>query len=517
MATDGGDKFVLAIDVGTTSIRCHIYNCETVIIGEASEPVQLIYPNHDQVEICPGSLWSSTLSVCRRAIKSAKLEASDIASIGISSQRNTFTIWNKTTGEPYHNFITWKDTRSESLCNQWNASFKVGLIRLFGKVLHFVTRKKRFLAARLLRFTNQMVVMRLLWVLEQFKDVRMDAQSGEALYGTIDTFLIWKLTGGQVHVTEPSSACVSGMYDPFELKWASWAIHLFKLPSRMFPTVLDTNDHFGDTLPELFGSSIPIRASVGDQQAAMFAENCLEPGQVKVTLGTGSFVNVNTASRPHASFAGLYPVVGWKLIDETQATYLVEGSSADTGTSVEWARSIGLFDNPSESSDLAQTVPNANCYFVPAFSGLQAPYNDVYAVAGFIGIEPSTTKGHMTRAILESIGFRIKQLFDIANDELGLNIRSFKVDGGVSNNDFLCQFIADLSGKRVYRNEHREMSSLGAAVLAGLSVGMWKDKNELKSLRKGDRIFEPDVDNFIIYKESFERWKKAVERCLSSK
>lgn len=401
------------------------------------------------------------------------------------------------------------------MCHEWNQSYRISALRLVGKVMHSVTRSKRFLSASILKLRTAMVVMRLLWSLEHYADIRTDE---DAIYGTIDTFLVWKLTGGKVHATEPSNACVSGFYDPFILKWAGWAVSLFDIPPHLLPEVRETNAYFGETESSLFGGPIRIHAVAGDQQAAMFGECCFEPGDIKVTMGTGSFLNINTGTKAFSSFTGVYPVVGWKLVGSKSAVYLAETSSADTGTIIDWAKSIDLFREARESSSVASSVADSdNVFFVPAFSGLFAPYNDASAMSGLLGLTQNTRKEHMARAVLESIAYRIKQVFEIISTELSYASNKIKVDGGVASNDFVVQLVADLTNCDTTRDRHREMSSLGAAALAGLAIGYWPDQESLKKLRHPERTFTPNANHEVqsTILKNYNKWKLAVDRCLS--
>lgn len=381
-----------------------------------------------------------------------------------------------------------------------------------------------------------MVITKLLWSLQEFPEIRARVVSGESMYGTIDTWLVWKLTNGAVHATDPSNACSSGFYDPFQMKWAKWAIRyyllisyptittkmlfplsLFDLPSSILPEVRDTNGSFGVTDDKLFGREIPIRCVVGDQQAAVFGECCFDEGDVKATLGTGSFLDVNTGNSPHASFRGVYPLVGWRL-KNSDATYLAEGGSSDTGTLVLWAKTIGLYENLEKScKELETSDSSRGVYFIPAFSGLQAPFNDPTAVTSFIGLSPTTTKSDMFRAILESIGYRVKQLYDIMKEETEFELRDeLNVDGGIANNEFVVQMISDLTGAQVIRDNHREMSSRGAAFLSGLSTGFWSGLEELRKFRHHQKVFSPRMGvRTEKLHQSFVTWDKAANRCLN--
>lgn len=509
------DKYILVIDIGTTNFRCHIYNKSAQLVANSCVSIQLLYPKQGWTEINAQSLWEAFIESVKKAIQNGKLNINQISCIGISSLRGTFITWDRETGQPFHNFITWKDIRANKLCEQWNNSFRLKCLRSGAKFIHFFNRSNRFLAASLLRFTTGMVVMRLLWILENFPIIRERAVEGKAMFGTVDTYLIWRLTGGHIFATDPSNACVTGFYDPFLMCWANWAINMFNIPPSMLPIVQDTNGDYGQTLPEIFGTSIPIRAVVGDQQAAMFGECCFRVGDVKCTLGTGAFININTGSSPFASFKGLYPVVGWKLVNNEKPVYLAEGSSYDTGSAISWAQSVGLLDDPKDSSEMAISVSNDNLFFVPAFSGLQAPINDNRATAAFIGINPSTNKAQLVKAILESLCFRVKQMYEIILEEADFNLKQFRINGGVSDNDFVVQLIADLTGKEVERALNRDMSSLGTAFLAGLAIGFWKDSQEISKLRISEKVFHPRDNWNNHYKYLFSDWERAVGRCLS--
>ncbi|XP_067143455.1 putative glycerol kinase 5 [Centruroides vittatus] len=506
-------KYIAAVDIGTSTIRCHIYDKKINVVGEATLQIELTHPHRGWVEVSPDHLWLAFVKVIKNSILNGKLKPYQIACLGISSQRGTFITWEKDTGRPFHNFISWKDLRASSICKEWNNSLRMKCLRWGSHILHLLSGKKRFLAAKVLKLSTAMVVMRLYWILQNIPDVKKKAIDGQALFGTIDTWLIWKLTGGRVHATDASNACITGLFDPFQMHWAGWAINMFGIPPSLLPIIKPTSGEFGKTEKSIFGVSIPITATVGDQQASMFGECCFDVGEIKCTMGTGSFININTGSNPHASYKGLYPVVGWTIGDET--TYLAEGGTHDTGTVICWAQKLGLFDDPSESSEIATSIPDSGgVYFIPAFSGLQAPFNDNHAASAFIGLNAKTTKCHMVRAILEAIAFRIKQLYDIMEEEADFTLKNISVNGGVANNDFVIQLIADLTGRPIERSKHRDMSCLGVAFLAGLGCGIWKNKEELMRLRKKNQMFIPR-DNWENYlRETFDCWERAARRCL---
>ncbi|XP_069674370.1 glycerol kinase 5 isoform X2 [Periplaneta americana] len=476
-------KYVAALDIGTTTVRCHVLDQSTAINGSASQVIEHIYPQIGQDEIEPEELWTKVISVLQDAIRAAGVSPRHIACIGISAQRSSFVTWHKETGKPFHNFITWKDVRADSLVRQWNDS---------------VTMK---------------VTLRLVWALQNVKTLIDAAANHEAMFGTVDTWILYKLTGGRLHVTDVSNASATGFFDPFTMKWANWALRLFQIPSDMLPEVWDTAADFGCLTPDIIGHAIPIRSLVADQAASLFGSCCFEEGDVKVTLGTGTFLNVNTGCKPFASVEGLYPQVGWRFGKEI--VYVMEGASHDTGSLINWAQQIGLVSDPCESSDMAISVQDSNgLYFIPAFSGIQAPINNFQAAAGFIGIKPTTSRQHMMRAILESIAFRVVQLFHSLQKEVKSHYTSIRVDGGVSRNDFVTQTLADLTGLKVERPTSSEMSVLGAAFLAGLHAGVWLSKDELKALRQLDRVFEPRPHVCDAYSGTMMLWSQALERFL---
>lgn len=510
------NSIIASLDIGTTTVRCHIIDSTGNTIYSASDNIELYCPEPGRVEIKPDQLWEKIISVIKNAIRGAGLDVKDVRCLSISCQRATFITWNKANGKPYHNFITWQDIRADSLVHQWNRSLTMMALRGGAKCLYTFTRSKRFLAGSVLQFMNAQVTLRLLWVLQNISEVKDAVRKDELSFGTVDTWLLHKLSGGKLHLSEVSCASATGLFDPFTMKWADWAVSLFGFNLNMFPTVCDSaGDHFGCTEPDLFGSAIPIKAVMADQSASLFGSCCFEAGDIKVTIGTGSFLNVNTGKKPHASVAGLYPLVAWRVKNEL--VYMAEGLSKDAGTLVNWSQSMGLLgQDPSESASIVTSVPdNDGVYFVPAFSGVQAPLNDAQAAAGFLGVKRTSRPAHFLRAVLESISFQIAQLYSIFVEESGYDCSRIRVDGGVSRNDFVIQLLSDLTGLVVERPKSSEMSVLGAAYLAGLTTGIWKDKKQLNELRQVDKEFEPRSEIKKSYQHIFSEWNRAVTRFLS--
>uniref|UniRef100_A0A3B4U8V8 Glycerol kinase 5 n=1 Tax=Seriola dumerili TaxID=41447 RepID=A0A3B4U8V8_SERDU len=477
------ESFILSVDVGTTSIRCHVYDKEATIRGSCTTKVVPLYPEVGHVEMEPDALWKGFITVVKGAVQDAGLQMRQIEALGISTQRGTFTTWDRKTGVPFHNFISWQDQRAADLVKSWNRSCTMKAIHGVMKGLYFMTRQKRLLAASLIVFSTQHVTFRLVWALTYYKQVRQAVTEGNCCFGTIDTWLLFKLTKGHIHSTDYSNASATGIFDSYQV----WCM-LYDALSLVSPSCCTSHD-FGSTDPSIFGVSIPIM-SMADQQAAMFGECCFDVGDVKITMGTGTFMNINTGSKPHTSVAGLYPVVGWKIGPEV--VYLAEGNAADTGTAIKWAQELELFSDVQETSAMAYSVNDSDgVCFVPSFSGLQAPLNDPKACASLMGLKPSTTKSHLVRAILESVAFRNKQLYETMLKETHIPIAKIRVDGGVSSNDFVMQLTADLFSRKVARPEHHEMSCLGAAFVAGLGVGFWRTREDLKKLHNMDQEFLP--------------------------
>ncbi|KAJ0174116.1 hypothetical protein K1T71_010262 [Dendrolimus kikuchii] len=506
------EKYILTLDIGTTTIRSYIYNSRVETVGKAFDQVVLHYPRAGFVEIDPDELWISIIEVVKRSLKNASLSAGQITAMGISTQRGTFINWSKTTGKHYHNFITWKDLRADKLVKDWNESFTWKFIKTGAFVLFLLLRSKRFRAGSVFKFMNTQTSLRLCWALQNLPILKAAVQNNDAMFGTLDTWLLYKLTGGKIHMTDVSSASATGFYDPFTMQWAGWAATLLDIPTGALPIVVDTaGEHFTNTLPSIWGHAIPIRSCMADQTASMWGSCCFDEGDVKLTMGTGTFFNINTGPTTHASVSGLYPIVGWRLGNEL--VFSAEGANNDTASIVKWAQNLGLFNNPEETADIANSVPDSGgVFFIPAFSGLGPPYNDGTAASGFIGVKPTSTRAHMVRAVLESLAFRTVQLYDCAKRETDYTFRNIRLDGGVSNNDFIAQLVADLTGLRVERPVHVEMSSLGCAHIVGLHLGIWKSKDELRAMRKVGCVFSPRPLVRKMYEPIIAQWQDAVRR-----
>ncbi|KAH1165663.1 hypothetical protein KIL84_023222 [Mauremys mutica] len=478
LARAAAASYVVGVDVGSTTLRCHVYDKKAAVRGSSSKKVETLYPHLGWVELDPEVLWTQFMDVIKEAVQAAGLQMNQIAGLGISTQRGTFITWNKKTGKPFHNFISWQDLRAADLVNSWNRGLILKVIHVISTMLHFLTRSDQYVIASSLTFTTQHVSLRLSWVLQNITEVQQAANENNCCFGTIDTWLLYKLTKGSVYATDYSNASSTGVFDPFQMCWSSFLSKLFSIPMSIYPPVEDTNHSFGSVDAEIFGVPIPIVALVADQQAAMFGECCFHAGDVKLTMGTGIFWDVNTGNHLHTPSADLFTSV-----DET----------------ARMARSV---------------VDSEGVCFVPSFSGLQVPVNDPCACASFMGLKPSTTRNHLIRAMLESIAFRNKQLYDTIVKEVRVPLTNIRADGGVSNNSFVMQMTSDLINKKIDKPVNTDMSCLGAAFLAGLALGFWTDKEQLKKLRRTEIVFEPQRDSGE-YKLAVDNWTKAVQRSLN--
>jgi len=509
-------KFVLSLDVGTTGIRAFLYDQKARRRAGSYRLITSIYPQAGWVEQDPQVLWDTCRKVMAKTMRKAKVKPSSIAAIGITTQRSSFLVWNKETGKPLCNFITWQDVRTADICSSWNDSYVFKGLQTLSKVAHGVTRSHRFLMMSLFKMSPLHVTPRLLWVLQNVDGAAKLAQEGKLLFGTVDTWLIWQFTGGQVHATDYSNASSTGLYDPFQIQWNQTLFSVVGVPPLLMPEVRPTSGSFGSTIPSIFGESIPIMAVVGDQQAALFAECCFGVGDCKITMGTGAFVDINTGSNVYVSKRGLMPLIAWKINDNV--TYMVEGIMTNIGTVIEWgARELNLFDKPEESERMAETVENSDgVYLVPAFSGLSVPHQDPTARGTIIGLTTATKKQHIVRAMLESVGYTAREVLDAVKSDIpSVKIsESIKVDGGVSNNDFVCRWMAEMTQKEIVRDVNPDQTTaLGSAFLAGLAAGIWTSTKELEQVRQKQKVWTPSMNKSQV-KRYYNEWKRAVDRSL---
>ncbi|CAL1261365.1 unnamed protein product [Larinioides sclopetarius] len=507
--SSGKRQVILGVDVGTTNIKCFAYDDHYKVIGEAHEKVAALDPGDGRHEIEPELLWSVFLTVVKRCLMNSQLHAAEISCMGISTQRGTFLTWNRETHEAFHNFITWKDRRSEKLCQQWNSSYLMKLMRFGSAILYFFTRKKLFQLLRTLEFTPYMVLTRLHWILKYDRKVRHEIFKNEALFGTIDTWLVWRLTGGKVHATDPSNACATAFFDILKIEWSKMILNIFNIPRNMLPEVKNTCDNYGQTLPEIFGAAIPISAVVGDQQASLFGAGCFRKNDIICTMGTGTFLNINMGSQPVFAYNGIHTLIGWTISSNT--TYTLEGGFHDVGAVLSVAQNLGFFDHPAESCQIAESVSDtADVNFLPSFFSSLCSNQGNGNMSTLTGLKVQTSKNHIVRAILESVGFQVRLLLDTVGSYCDTDVEKFRVCGGIAKNDFILQFISDLTKISVDRMKHIECSSLGAALFAGLHTGVWKNMNEMRAIQEDSDTFYPRSVSTPAFEMRYLNWKKAV-------
>uniref|UniRef100_A0A8B9DWG1 Glycerol kinase 5 n=1 Tax=Anser cygnoides TaxID=8845 RepID=A0A8B9DWG1_ANSCY len=477
-------RYVLGVDVGSTAVKCHVYDRVAAVRGSSCRKVESLYPRPGWVELDPEVLWSQFIGVIKEAVQAAGLHMRQVAGLGISTQRATFITWHKKTGKPFHNFISWQDLRSAELVNSWNRSLLLKVIHVIFTVLHFLTGNDRYLAPSFLTFSTHQTSMKLSWVFKNIPEVT--AKKNNCCFGTVDTWLLYRLTKGSVYATDYSNASSTGIFEP-----------------------VNSGFNFGSADSEIFGVPVPIMSLVADQQSAMFGECCFHPGDVKLTMGTGGFWNINTGGNLYASKRDLYPLIGWKIGDEV--VYITEGCMSDIGNAIKWAQDINLFTNVDETAEMARSIADSQgVCFVPGF---QVSANDPCLCASFMGLKPTTSRNHLVRAILESVAFRNKQLYDTIVKKVHIPLQTVRADGGVSNNSFVMQMTSDLINKKIEKPANTDMSSLGAAFLAGLASGLWTDKEQLKKLRRIEAVFEPQKD-LEEYRPAMDTWMQAVKRSL---
>ncbi|XP_061393080.1 putative glycerol kinase 5 [Musca vetustissima] len=516
-------SYIAALDVGTTTVRCFVLNEKCEIKSCAVEEVQLLNPKAGYFEIEPETLWQQIVRVIQNAVKNAELEPSQISCLGISSQRCTFLTWNHKTQEYFHNFITWKDLRSDVLVDEFNHSVALKTLNSCAYALYLLTRSNRFLAGSVLKMMNGQVTLRLLYEMRNNSRLKEAMKRKCVRVELLDSWILYKLRSGngrdsQVdHIADITSCTATGMFDPFQLQWSPIVKMLTGIEVSMLPKIVNNSyKDFGyidpvDFGPEWKNCRIPITSSISDQCASMFGSQCFQKGDVKITMGTGAFLDLITGKTCQASLQGMYPLVAWQYGKDT--TFCVEGAAHDMGTIIAWGQNCGLYTKPSETEEIAESVADTNgVYFVPAFSGLGAPINDHKAASGFIGITPSTQKAHMVRALLESIVFRLVKLVETAEEETQQKLKLLRVDGGVSRNNFVCQFLADATGICVERARNPESSIMGAAYAAGLNLGLWNSFEDLAQFRDVERCFEPQEKKYAEIRERLNGWLRAVER-----
>ena len=492
-------QYVIALDQGTTSSRCIIFDKGQNIVALEQREFSQHYPKPGWVEHDAGEIWSTMLGVAVEAMQKAGAEAADIASIGITNQRETTIVWDKNTGEPVYHAIVWQCRRTSRYCD---SLMEKGLTESF--------RQKTGLV-----IDAYFSATKLKWILDEVPGVRERAERGELLFGTVETWLIYKLTRGQIHVTDYSNASRTMLFDVDNLCWDEVLCKKFDIPMSILPRPVPSSQVYGTVAPGILGleqiEGVPISGAIGDQPAALFGQACFKPGQAKNTYGTGCFLLMNTGDRRIRSQYNLLSGVAWGL--DGKVEYSLEGSAFNAGSVIKWLRDeLHMIDTARRCDELAESVPDANgMYLVPAFTGLGAPYWDMYARGCIVGLTRGVNRAHFARAVLESITYQMTDLLEAMISDSGIEMKDLRVDGGASVSNIMMQIQADMIQASVNRPKTIETTALGAAYLAGLAVGVWKDRDDIEQNREVDRIFTPEMDKPTRDKY-YEGWKRAVGR-----
>ncbi len=488
-------QYILSLDQGTTSSRAIVFDKKGQIVSVAQKDFKQHFPKSGWVEHDPQEIWASQSAVMIEALANESIKANQIAAIGITNQRETTVIWDRKTGAPIHNAIVWQDRRTAAYCDELKAAGKSEMIAdKTGLILdaYFSATKIK-------------------WILDHVEGARKKAEKGELAFGTIDTWLIWKLTGGKTHATDISNASRTMIFNIHTEKWDEELLDLFEIPESLLPEVKESSEVIGETAGDILSHKIPIAGVAGDQQAALFGQQCTQSGMGKTTYGTGCFLVMNTGEKPVSSKNKLLTTVAWKV--NGKINYALEGSVFIGGAAIQWLRDgIEFFGHAKESEELAISLEdNDGVYFVPALAGLGAPHWDQNARGAFFGLTRGTTIAHMTRAALEAIAYQVNDVLKAMEKDSGESTKELRVDGGASANNFLMQFQADILGCAIKRPKIIETTALGAAFLAGLAVGYWSSEEELKELWESDKVFEPQMEVEKVEK-FLHFWHKAIER-----
>ncbi len=484
-------KYVLSIDEGTTSARAILFDKDAKPISVAQHEFTQIYPKPSYVEHNPMEIYSAQVCALTECITRVGVNPKEIATVGITNQRETVIVWDKTTGEPIYNAIVWQCRRTADICEDLKSR---GLEEYISKTTG-------------LKIDAYFSATKIKWILDNVKDARQKAEKGQLLFGTVDTWLIWKLSGGKIHITDYTNASRTMLFDIHNLCWDDKLLQIFSIPKSMLPTVKSSSEIYGEI--NILGENIPVSGIAGDQQAALFGQRCFAEGDIKNTYGTGCFLLMNTGRTAYKSDNGLLTTVAASF--NGNINYALEGSVFVGGAVIQWLRDeLGLIANSAQSEECATAVENnGGVYIVPAFTGLGAPYWDMYAKGTVCGLTRGSNKNHLVRAALESIAYQTNDLLNALSADTGITPKSVLADGGAANNRFLMQFQADISSTEIICPISSEATALGAAFLSGLAVGFWKDINEIKNIKIEHRSFTPSI-NPIEKQKLLNGWKKAV-------
>ncbi len=497
------EKFVLALDQGTTSSRAIVFDKKGSIIAKAQNEFEQIYPKAGWVEHDPLNILYSQLNSITTVLRSGKFKAEDIAGIGITNQRETTILWDRTTGKPVYNAIVWQCRRTADLCEK---------IKEDKELCDYIKSHTGLIVDAYFSATK------IKWIIDNVPGVKALAQAGQLLFGTVETWLIWNLSGGRVHVTDYSNASRTMLFDVDKLQWDEYLCEKLGVPMNILPTPVPSSQVYGKVAAGIIGleelEGVPICGAIGDQPSALFGQACFESGMSKNTYGTGCFLLMNTGEKRVESKNNLLTGVAWSLDGKT--TYSIEGSAFNAGSVIKWLRDeVQLVDSPKRCDELAELVDDANgCYLVPAFTGLGAPYWDMYARGCIVGLTRGVNRKHICRAVLESITYQMTDLLEAMKDDSGIEIGELRVDGGASVSNIMMQIQANMAQTKVNRPKTVETTALGAAYLAGLAVGVWENLDDIEANREVDKVFEP-VMSMDERNKYYDGWKKAVTRAMA--
>ena len=521
-------KTVLGIDVGTTTIKAILISEKGDILGSSHLDTPVSVPKPLYEEIQHDILWERVLSVIKSCLKNANTHPRDVSCMGLSTLRSSFITWSKETGKPFHNIITWKDQRSHKLAEQCDKGFQLRLLRLISAPLYAITRSKMHQLRKNYHLDTTLCNVKLAWMLRNNKEVQKSAENNDLMFGTLDSWLLFKLNGGRtnnVHVTEPSNVISTGLWDMFTQAYSTQLLRYFDIPGTILPKIVDSSSphDFGtfdcniiqdilrtsDTIP-----NIPITAVMADQGASAYGLGCIKKGDMKLTFGTGTFFNMNTGKEPHCTFDGMWPLICWK--QQGNLDFFVEGHVYATSASIEWGKHMGFYQDPYETSAIAYESNDIDMLcFIPAFHGLQEPFTDPRAGCGFIGLKKDHGTKEMTRAILESIAFGAKAIVDRVEEQLGYakNTKEIKVDGGASKNDFMMELVAELTEKTILRMPSSDMSAIGVGLMAGIQANVWSNRDSLNPILLPNKIFKAisTMDEKRKLISRYQTWKKACK------
>lgn len=501
------DKHILVVDCGSTGIRSLVFDNKGKILNRYYKRIEVLHPEKGATENSPEDLWEAFKSVVKKSINTP---FSRVEAIGITNQRSTFALWDKETGKPLTNFINWQDVRSAETVNKMNKKPIWLLLKTAAFFIGRLLRNPLLIVTSMLKLSTDHSICKLRWVLDNNKNILDKCNKGEVLFGTIDSWLMYKISNGKQHVTDYTNAAATTLLNPFMMKWNTLFCKIFKIPMNILPVVYNTNDLFGETMVKDFGKKVPITCIAGDQQASLFGHRCFNKGDVKVSLGSGAFVCMNVGDKPKFSPRGLFPMIGWTIKGKPQ--YILEGQVATVGTYINWTiEQLKLFSTPQELDKYATDCKDTNGLFcIPTLTGIRFPYFKPNLTSSFIGMDLTTEKKHIARAILEGIAHRVVDIIEGMEKDTKITITSIKADGGVSNSDILLQIISDFSGKTIYRSSEHDLTSIGAAYFSGLAIGIWDNLKEIERIYIPQKKFSPKI-NWNQRKEKRLKWKENLK------